>query len=628
MPQAKNKPPVQWQTYGRLVRYARPYLPRLLIGMFCGALFGGSMTGMLAAGRGVLSHVFPASSGAGTGDLPAEEAAGGVLGHVFPGAPGAGIGDLPEEAAAGGVLGQMLQTSSFSSLLVMLGILLAFGLLRGVGQFLGDYFIEWVGNRVVMDLRVVTFSHLQDLSVRFFSQRKTGELISRTLNDSMMIERAVSSVLGDLVKQPFVLLGAVGYALFLDARLTLGMLVLFPVCIVPVALFGRRVRRYARHGQERLAELVSIMQETLSGIRIVKAFGMEAYEVGRFREQCRLFFSRIMRVTIAKAAIEPLIVFISMAGLALVLLYARWARMPAEDFITFALAAVVMYEPVKKLSKIHMHVQQTSAAADRIFEILDTPVLIRDAAARPLALPLRTVVFEHVCFEYEPGQPVLRGIDFAVDAGERIALVGASGAGKTTLVNLLPRFYDVSSGRVLMNGADLRELRLADLRSRIGLVTQDTFLFNDTVAANIAYGSGALPRDAIQAAARRAHAHDFIMRMPAGYDTVIGERGVRLSGGQCQRLAIARAILRNPPILILDEATSALDTESERLVQAALDEVMSGRTVFAIAHRLSTIVHCDKIVVLDQGRIVEIGPHQELLARGGAYRRLYELQFK
>lgn len=604
MPQSKTKPPVQWQTYGRLVRYARPYLPRLIGGTVCGALFGGSMTGMLAAARGVLGQVFRASGEAG-------------------------ISGLPKEAAAEDMLGQMFQTSSFSSLLVMLGILLAFGLLRGVGQFFGDYFIEWVGNRVVMDLRVLTFSHLQDLSVRFFSQRKTGELISRTLNDSMMIERAVSSVLGDLVKQPFVLLFAVGYALFLDARLTLGMLVLFPVCIVPVALFGRRVRRYARHGQERLAELVSIMQETLAGIRIVKAFGMEAYEIGRFREQCRLFFSRIMRVTIAKAAIEPLIVFISMAGLALVLLYARWARMPAADFITFALAAVVMYEPVKKLSKIHMHVQQTSAAADRIFEILDTPVLIRDAAdTRPLEMPLREIVFERVSFDYEAGQPVLRDIDFTVRAGERIALVGASGAGKTTLVNLLPRFYDVSAGRITINGQDLRRLRLADLRSRIGLVTQDTFLFNDTIATNIAYGSGDLPRDAIQAAARRAHAHDFIMQMPAGYETVIGERGVRLSGGQCQRLAIARAILRNPPILILDEATSALDTESERLVQAALDEVMAGRTVFAIAHRLSTITHCDKIIVFDNGRIVESGTHQELLAHGGFYRRLYEMQFQ
>ncbi len=603
--QSKNrKPPIQWHTYRRLVLYARPYLPRLIVGTACGALFGGSMTGMLAVARGVLAQVFRASAGAGISELPKEEAAGAMLGQVF-------------------------QTSSFSGLLALLGVLLAFCLLRGVGQFFGDYLIEWVGNRVVMDLRVLTFTHLQDLSVRFFSQRKTGELISRTLNDSMMIERAVSSVLGDLVKQPFVLLGAVGYALFLDARLTLAMLVVFPICIVPVALFGRRVRRYARHGQERLAELVSIMQETLSGIRIVKAFGMESYEIGRFRGQCRMFFSRIMRVTIAKAAIEPLIVFISMAGLALVLVYARWTRMPAEDFITFALAAVVMYEPVKKLSKIHMHVQQTSAAADRIFEILDTPPLIRDApATRSLTLPLQKIVFENVSFEYDPGQPVLRGIDFAVNAGERVALVGASGAGKTTLVNLLPRFYDVSAGRILLNGNDLRELRLADLRSRIGLVTQDTFLFNDTVAANIAYGSAALPRGEIEAAARRAHAHDFIMQMPAGYDTVIGERGVRLSGGQCQRLAIARAILRNPPILILDEATSALDTESERLVQAALDEVMAGRTVFAIAHRLSTIVHCDKIVVLDQGRIVEIGAHAELLAGGGAYRRLHEMQFK
>ncbi|MCA1810235.1 MAG: ABC transporter ATP-binding protein/permease, partial [Lentisphaerae bacterium] len=464
---------VQWHTYLRLLQHARPYLPRLLIGTLCGAVFGGSTAGLLVAGRGVLQEVF--------------------------------------------------QNAGFASVLALTALLLAFGLARGVGQFFGEYFIEWVGNRVVMDLRIRTFTHLQDLSVRFFSQRKTGELISRTLNDSMMIERAVSAVLGDLVKQPFVLIAATGYVLYLDARLTLAMLVLFPLCIVPVALFGRRVRRYARHGQERLAELVTIMQETLSGIRIVKAFGMERYEIGRFQTQCRLLFNRVMRVTMAKAAIEPIIVFISMAGLALVLVYARWVEMPAPDFITFALAAVVMYEPVKKLSKIHMHVQQSSAAADRIFEILDTPVLIQDTpSARPFAPPLRRVVFERVNFSYDENQPVLRDIDFSVQAGERIALVGASGAGKTTLVNLIPRFYDVTSGRIMINEQDLRELRIAELRRQIGLVTQDTFLFNDTVAVNIAYGSDGMSLASVEEAAHRAHAHEFIMAMPAGYDTVIG----------------------------------------------------------------------------------------------------------
>ena len=567
----------QWVSYKRLIGYARPYMARLIIGGVCGVVFAGSTTGLLVAARDILRDVFQSAP-----------------------------------------------------LLKVVLIALALPILaagRGVGQFLSEYFMQWVGNKVVMDMRVATFAHLQDLSMRYFSRSRTGELISRTVNDSMMIERAVSVVLGDLVKEPFVLLGAVGFLFWLDPRLALASLVLFPICIVPIAIFGRRVRRYARHGQERLAALVSIMQEALMGIRIVKAFGMENYEVARFAEQCQLFFNRIMRVTRDKAGIEPLIVFISIIGLALVLLYARWARMPAEDFITFAIAAMALYEPVKKLSKVHLHIQQTSASADRIFEILDTPVVIKDAPdAGVLTGRIVNLCFDHVQFAYET-KPVLRDITVSVAAGERVAIVGGSGAGKTTLVNLIPRFYDVTDGRLLINGADIRRFTLKSLRAQIGIVTQETILFNDTVAANIAYGHTDASLAIIEQAARRAYAHDFILQMPDGYNTVIGERGVRLSGGQCQRLAIARAILRNPPVLILDEATSALDTESERLVQAALNDLMEGRTVFAIAHRLSTVINCDRIIVLDAGRVVESGKHLDLLDRNGVYRRLYDMQF-
>ena len=301
--------------------------------------------------------------------------------------------------------------------------------------------------------------------------------------------------------------------------------------------------------------------------------------------------------------------------------------MPVEDLLTFAAAMVLLYEPVKKLSKIHLHIQQTSASADRIFEIMDTPVAIKDAVdARILKDRIENLRFDNVQFAYD-SQPVLCDVAFAVAAGERVAIVGGSGAGKTTLVNLIPRFYDVTGGSLSINGVDIRRLTMQSLRQQIWMVTQETILFNDTVAANIAYGHADASAAAIEQAARRAYAHEFILQMPEGYDTVIGERGVRLSGGQCQRLAIARAILRNPPILILDEATSALDTESERLVQAALDELMEGRTVFAIAHRLSTVIHCDRIIVLDGGRLVESGKHQELLDRNGMYRRLYDLQF-
>jgi subfamily B ATP-binding cassette protein MsbA len=387
------------------------------------------------------------------------------------------------------------------------------------------------------------------------------------------------------------------------------------------------VRRFAKEGQQKIADLMSTLQETVTGVRIVKAFGMEQYEIGKFRDQCRAVFHRAIRVTRAKASVEPIIVFISVVGMSLVLIYARWSSMPQESFVAFLAALVAMYDPVKKLSRIHVSIQQSSGAADRIFELLDTEVTVKEQPqAKAFDEPVKTVTFDHVSFAYDE-TPVLQDVSFTVNAGQCIALVGSSGSGKSTMVGLLPRFFDVTGGKVLINGNDIRTLTIASLRKQIGIVTQETFLFNDTVANNIAYGQTDASRSAIEEAARRARAHDFIEAMPERYDTVIGERGVRLSGGQCQRLSIARAILRNPPILILDEATSALDTESERQVQAALNELMAGRTVFAIAHRLSTVTHADLILVLDKGRIAETGSHQELLQRGGLYKYYYDLQF-
>ncbi len=570
----------EWATYARLLAYVRPYKTRLIIGTVCGIIFAGSTAGI----------------------LPAVER---TLGELFD----------PDSLSAQAIIGVAL----------LLPIL---GLIRGLGFFLSMYYIKWVGHRVVFDLRVALFDRLQELSVYYFSRSKAGELISRAANDTMMVDRAVSTVLGDLIRQPFVLIFLLGVVIWLEPVLAFLSLVVFPICIIPVVQFGKRVRRNSRRAQSHLAEIVSILQESIAGVRVVKAFGMEPYERDRFRQGGEAVFNRLMKVAKARSAIEPIIVQISIVGISLILVYAHWTGMAMETFFVFGLAMVALYDPVKKLSRVHLAIQQSSAAAERIFEILDEHVTVQDRPdAVPLEDPIEHIAFEQVDFAYEQ-EPVLRDISFTVQPGECIAFVGHSGSGKTTLVSLLPRFFDPTGGTIRINGRDIRSYTLHSLRQHIGLVTQDTFLFNDTIANNIAYGRQDADRQAVMDAARRAHAHDFITDLPEGYDTVVGDRGVRLSGGQCQRLAIARALLRNPPIMILDEATSALDTESERLVQAALDDLMSNRTVFAIAHRLSTIQHAQRIVVLDKGTLAETGTHQELLAHNGLYRYLYDLQFK
>lgn len=579
--QQSNRNRTDWQTYRRLVTYARPYWIRLALGVLFGAIFGGSMAGLILGLGKVVGMVFGTET------------------------------DLPWKVR-----------------IAMAGLLPLFALVRGAGDYFSTYFIEWVGQRAVRDLRVAAFGHLQDLSLDYYQRTKTGDVISRVVNDSQVVQQAVSSVLADLAKQPFALVAVLAAMLWNNLQLAIVGLVLFPVCIVPVLYFGRRVRRFAREGQEKIADLVTILQEATTGVRIVKAFGMEPYEKKRFAERCQDVFQRAMKVTRARAAVEPIIVGLSAGGISLFLLYTMHSRITLSEFVVFAASLVALYDPVKKLSRIHMHVQQSSASADRIFEVMDAPITIRERErALELTPPVEEVVFDHVTFSYNH-EPVLRDISMKVTAGQRVAIVGGSGAGKTTLVSLIPRFFDVTSGRVMINGRDIREYSLRSLRAQVGIVTQETVLFNDTVARNIAYGNPSASRDEIVAAARRAHAHEFIMDLPQGYDTPIGERGLLLSGGQCQRLAIARAILRNPPILILDEATSALDTESERLVQAALDELMKDRTVFAIAHRISTIIGSDCIYVLDRGQIVERGSHRELYERGGLYKRLYDLQFE
>jgi subfamily B ATP-binding cassette protein MsbA len=567
--------------YRRLLRHARPYAWRLVLGVLFGVLYAGA-TG---------AFVWAINKG------------------------------LPRFFGEGPVVRDFYFWLAIAFFPVLT-------LLRGVGDFCSKYLIKWVGNRVIMDLRNLMFGHLLDLSILFYSERRTGELISRVTNDPLLVEQSVSTVLGDIVKEPLTLIAMVASAFYLDPKLALVSFVLFPICILPIAIFGKKMRKNSRGAQERIADLMSILQETITGARIVKAYGMEPVEKARFEAQNKTFFGKVLRMARARASAEPVIVFISGIGIAFVLLYASYDHMPFSKIVAFAAALVLMYEPVKKLSGIHLQIQQSVAAAERIFELIDAPItVVEKPAAADFAGKPSVIEFDHVGFSYGPEAPVLKDIHLTVPAGTRVAIVGNSGSGKTTLVNLIPRFADVTAGAIRINGVDIRDFTLKSLRKAIGFVTQETILFNDTVAANIRYGTPEATPEQVKEAARQAYAHEFIEDMPQGYDTTIGERGVRLSGGQKQRLAIARAVLRNPPIMLLDEATSALDTASERQVQADLDRLMVGRTVFVIAHRLSTIVNCDRILVLEAGRIVESGTHSELLEKGGVYRNLYDLQF-
>jgi ATP-binding cassette, subfamily B, bacterial MsbA len=512
------------------------------------------------------------------------------------------------------------------------GIVLAY-LFKGIGSYVSSYLMADVGQRVVMDLRNALYRHILGQSASFFAHGATGRLSSRISNDVGNVQQAVSETAGDLARETLALVGYGALLMYYDARLTIVCLTGAPLIVYPLIRLGQRVRRTSRRSHEALETLTHLGTEAFSGHRIVKAFGTEAYEAAKFGRACYHLFRTNMKVTASLSSLPPLMEIIGGIGMAGALWYGSQqiaaGRLTPGQFALFMGTLFLMYGPAKKLSRVNANLQQAIAASERIFEVLDTHSEVPERAGAGELAPFRHAIeFRDVGFEYEDGSGrILRNVYLTVRAGQMIAIVGRSGAGKTTLVNLLPRFYDPTSGSVLIDGVDVKDVSLASLRRQIGIVTQETVLFDDSVAVNIAYGSPQATHAQIESAARAANAHEFIASLSNGYETTIGERGQRLSGGQRQRIAIARALLRNAPILVLDEATSALDVESELLVQEALATLMLNRTSFVIAHRLSTIRRADAIVVLERGRIVEFGKHEDLVVQpSGAYATLYQLQ--
>jgi ATP-binding cassette, subfamily B, bacterial MsbA len=517
--------------------------------------------------------------------------------------------------------------------------LVAFGIVgayfvKGLGAYISGYLMAQTGQLVVRDLRNTLFEHILCQSAAFFSRRSSGQLLSRVTNDVAQVQQVVSETVGDLLRESVALVFFVVLLFYYDARLALVCMTGAPLVIYPLVRLGQRVRRMTRRSQEQQEQLSHVTAEAFGTHRIVKAFGAERRESARFARASQQLYRVTMKVTSAVSALPPLMELVGGLALAGALWYFSHqisrGQMSTGEFTSFLATLFLMYAPIKRLSRVNANLQQAMAASARIFEMLDTHTEVEDRpGAQPIAPLARTIEFRDVSFHYSDRdrQKVLDEVSFTVQACQMVAIVGLSGAGKTTLVNLIPRFYDVTGGAILIDGVDIRDVTLKSLRNQIALVTQDTFLFDDTIANNIAYGVPNASPEAIERAAIAAHAHEFTVTLPRQYQTRIGERGQRLSGGQRQRIAIARAILKNSPILILDEATSSLDAESETLVQDALTRLLLNRTSFVIAHRLSTVRRADAIIVLEHGTVQEIGRHDELVARpGGVYAKLYALQ--
>ena len=588
---------VAWKPYKRLYTYVGPYKWRFIFGLALGFLFG------------AVNGCFP---------LVLQK----VTSTIFHGAipKATDLTHRSELLNAGG---------SVKSIVFICLLIPAVMTVRSLMSYGNAYYMNWVSNRVVTDIRNELFSKIVGQSMDFFKRMRAGVLMSRIINDTIGMQAALSQVSSDAFKQPISIVLGVAVLLYMDWKFTLAALVLFPSCIVPIQVFGRRARKAVQSQQENVGQMVVTMQETFAGIRVVKSFARETHQVKTFSRSTMLQFRNTMRIIRSTELTGPLVEILAAIGVGWALLYVYAANLSAGRFFALIGGIFILYDPVKTLSKIHVVMQRSVAATVGIFGILDTPSVIQDSPdAQTLDCCDGRIDFQNVTFRYTgTSTDAVKNLNLQIERGKSYALVGASGAGKSTILSLILRLYDPTSGVVRIDGNDLRRLTQQSLREQIGLVTQDTFLFHDTIYNNILFGRLDATREEVYAAAQMAYAHEFILEQPHKYDTIVGDKGMLLSGGQQQRIAIARAVLKNAPILLLDEATSALDSESEKQIQLALQTLAAGRTVVAIAHRLSTILSSDQIVVMDRGHIKEIGTHAELLAKSGYYRRLYDLQF-
>jgi subfamily B ATP-binding cassette protein MsbA len=590
---------IGWGPYRRLYGYVKPYRWRFIVGLISGGLFG------------MIASLMPLVLAK-------------VTGVIFHG--GAQVN--PQQLAADPSLlnaGPKLDRSIIWMCLALPGIMI----IRSAFSYCNAYYMQWVSNRALTDIRDELFSKMLHHSMDFYNRMHSGFLMSRITNDTRGMQAALSNISSDLFKQPITILSTVSVLLYMDWKFTLVTLVLFPSCMVPISYYGKRARQAMQHQNEDLGQMLVTMQETFAGIRVVKSFAREQHQEKLFRRSNHLQFHNMMRIIRAIEATGPLVEVIAAFGIGLALLYVYYANLSAARFIALNFGIALLYEPIKTLSRMSVVMQQSIQATTEVFAIMDTAPTIQDAPnARQLRHCEGLIEFDHTTFRYAGGvTDAVADLNLRIEPGKTYALVGASGAGKSTILSLILRLYDPTAGSIRVDGQDLRTLKQQSLREQIGLVTQETFLFHDTIFSNIQFGRFDATKEEIYEAARTAFAHDFIMEQPKGYETVIGDKGCLLSGGQQQRLAIARALLKNAPILLLDEATSSLDSESEKQIQQALETLAAGRTVIAIAHRLSTILAADQIVVMDQGRIKEIGTHSELLEKSGYYRRLYDMQF-